>query len=580
MKITIVNMIQPSLSGETSHDTEPNIAVNPANVQQIGGTAFSPDPMGGSQGSVYRSTDEGSTWDEPDFFATQTVDQTLRFAGDSNILYASYLDPSPVSLHVVKKTDITVTGLAPQIYTQLGSYPTTYFDQPYIQAYSVMGGSGVSADRVYVGGNHHGLSRIPAAIIQSLDAGAASPVFNEYQIEARTVNRNGPQVRIAAHPDGRIYAVFYSETGSAGGSTIANVTIVRDDNWGSGATPYTDLKDSDTVAGKRIATGIQYTWFYLVGNQRTVGDLSIAVDPRDSSTVYVAWAELLSGVYTIHLVRSTDHGATWPSELLTVTNATHPCLAVTSHGKIGYLYQQVTGTGSSQRWETHFRSSDDGAVWDDILLCSALMKPAPSSFGLGDYTHIMAAGKNFYGIFPADNTPDLANFPATATVIYNRNHNFTTKQLLANDGVTVVSQTSVDPFFFKIEELAPEKDFYVRDWTNSASDHDLGLEPSTYPWFYQKSDVWNRNTNSPGPIVDDWYAGDDPNAGSGSAGDNYAFARINRNAAHACTFEAVSSERRDCLLNDTTPDLVRTPGRFRFLDGIGFLSRHASFSEL
>jgi hypothetical protein len=93
MKITIVNMIQASLSGETNHDTEPNIAVNPANVQQIAGTAFSPDPMGGSQGPVYRSTSEGNTWDESDFLATQTVDQTLRFAGNSNRLYVSYLDP-------------------------------------------------------------------------------------------------------------------------------------------------------------------------------------------------------------------------------------------------------------------------------------------------------------------------------------------------------------------------------------------------------------------------------------------------------------------------------------------------------
>jgi hypothetical protein len=537
MKISIVNMIQPSLSGETNHDTEPNIAVNPVNVQQIAGTAFSPDPMGGSQGPVYRSTSEGNTWDEPDFLATQTADQTLRFAGNSNRLYVSYLDafiaPNPVSLHIILKADLTANGLGSEINTLLGSYPSNYFDQPYIQAYSVMGGSGVNTDRVYVGGNHHGLTRTPAAIIQSMDAGAASPVFNEFIIESRVVNRNGPQVRIAAHLDGTIYATFYSFTGTAGSNTVADVVIVRDNNWGNVATPYQDLKDTDTKAGKKIVTGVQFLWGYNVGNQRTAGDMSIAVDPRDSKIVYVAWAELLSGVYTIHLMRSSDSGVHWSADLLPITNATHPCLTVNSHGKIGYLYQQVTGTGASQRWETHFRTSDDGTTWDDLVLCSAFLSspgnPPNSIFGLGDYTHIMAAGKNFYGIFPADNTPDLTNFPSTATVTYNRNHNFVTKQLLANDGITVVN-SSVDPFFFKIEELAPEKDFYLRDWTNSATDHDLGQEPSTYPWFYLKSDVWNRNANNPGPIVDDWYAGDDPNAGSGAAGDNNAFARINRNA--------------------------------------------------
>src|SRR6266403_833296 len=176
MKISIVNMIQPSLSGETNHDTEPNIAVNPVNVQQIAGTAFSPDPMGGSQGPVYRSTSEGNTWDGPDFLATQTADQTLRFAGNSNRLYVSYLDafiaPNPVSLHIILKADLTANGLGSEINTLLGSYPSNYFDQPYIQAYSVMGGSGVNTDRVYVGGNHHGLTRTPAAIIQSMVAGA------------------------------------------------------------------------------------------------------------------------------------------------------------------------------------------------------------------------------------------------------------------------------------------------------------------------------------------------------------------------------------------------------------------------
>src|ERR1700745_2915993 len=132
MKITIVNMIQPSLSGETNHDTEPNIAVNPAKLQQIAGTAFSPDPMGGTQGPVYRSTDEGNTWDEPDFFPTQTGDQTIRFGGNSNRLYGAILDPS-ANMRVYKKDDITVGGLMTQIAQVLAS-GFSFYDQPYIYA--------------------------------------------------------------------------------------------------------------------------------------------------------------------------------------------------------------------------------------------------------------------------------------------------------------------------------------------------------------------------------------------------------------------------------------------------------------
>jgi hypothetical protein len=74
-------------------------------------------------------------------------------------------------------------------------------------------------------------------------------------------------------------------------------------------------------------------------------------------------------------------------------------------------------------------------------------------------------------------------------------------------------------------------DFYVRDWTVSAGMHDLGSEPSTYPQFYVRSDVWNRRNNDPGPFVNDQPTNQDPQAGNGAAGDNFMFARISRNNA-------------------------------------------------
>src|SRR4051812_12360107 len=44
----LVNMMPKSLSGETSQDSEPHLTVNPANALQIVGTAFTPNPGGGS----------------------------------------------------------------------------------------------------------------------------------------------------------------------------------------------------------------------------------------------------------------------------------------------------------------------------------------------------------------------------------------------------------------------------------------------------------------------------------------------------------------------------------------------------
>jgi hypothetical protein len=72
-------------------------------------------------------------------------------------------------------------------------------------------------------------------------------------------------------------------------------------------------------------------------------------------------------------------------------------------------------------------------------------------------------------------------------------------------------------------------DFYVRDWTDSATVRDDGREPSIRSTFYRTSDVWNRRFNNPGTFVNDQPANQNPQAGSGAAGDNFAFARISRN---------------------------------------------------
>jgi hypothetical protein len=35
--------------------------------------------------------------------------------------------------------------------------------------------------------------------------------------------------------------------------------------------------------------------------------------------------------------------------------------------------------------------------------------------------------------------------------------------------------------------IAPDQDFYVRDWTDDATHGDNGVEPSTHPVFYKRA---------------------------------------------------------------------------------------------
>lgn len=446
--LTIVNMIPNLLSGETNQDSEPNLAVNPINPLEIAGTSFTPSPNAGSRNSpVFYSNDGGSTWSLKDIIAgTPVRDQTLRFATTSGNLYAGVLwgggGLSSINFDILRTNDFS--GLT----TMFSLATRKNDDQPFVQAATVPAGADAGKDRVYVGSNDHAPANVPATVDLSLDAAIAAPVTSTFVIEGRVVVRDGFQTRPAIHLNGTIYALFYAFLGG----TSFDVVIVRDDNWASSATPFTALTDpGDLNQGLRIATGVNNPFLSLnIGQQRIGGDLSIAVDPNNSAVVFACWGDQASGIYTLYVRKSTDSGVTWSGNLRTIVNATNPALAINDAGRLGFLYQQVTGLAPGQRWETmlELTSNDFGSITTYALANTPASSPA-STFQpyIGDYLYMMAVGRSFYGIFSANNTPDNANFPNG--VKFQRNANFTTKTLLATDNVTPVS-VSIDPFFFKV----------------------------------------------------------------------------------------------------------------------------------
>jgi hypothetical protein len=175
-------------------------------------------------------------------------------------------------------------------------------------------------------------------------------------------------------------------------------------------------------------------------------------------------------------------------------------------------------------------STNDFATLDSHTLANAPSSvPTPASVMatyIGDYVKLQAVGTNFYGVFCANNTPDMANFPSG--ISYQRIANWSTNTLLGTDGVTPVA-VSIDPFFFVSTGVDPSEDFYVRDWTASPVSFDTGVEPSTNPVFYTTSDVWNQRSNA----APTFNANDQPNSEDpqiAAMGSNYAFARISRRA--------------------------------------------------
>lgn len=516
-QVMLVDVVPNARSNETERDAEPNIAVNPANPQQIAISAFTFDPLSAGLGPIYVSTNGGADWTLVRQLpgGNKTNDTTLRFGGLSGTLYVGILRLDNGNQEILRTPTFTTESTLASLTSRNGP------DQPWVESATVM--VGAAPDRAYVGNNDDS----GATLDQSLDiATAAAPAgLSAFDLEGSTSGCDGPPVRPAVHPSGRIYTAFLRLPTCGVGGYVGDVIVTRDDAWAQTA-PEHNVLTTGTIRGTAVATGLSIPFGDLLGPQRVGGAMSIAVDPRDANRVFVAYGEGSSGADNrLHVCRSTNGGTDWTCDLRIIDHATNPALAVNNRGVAAFLYQQFVGG----RWETHLETSDDGfttAPTNNLTLANV----ANINNGintLGDYVNLRAVGKDFYGVFSAANTPDPANFPNGVTFLRNRNE---TTHELRNVADTANVAASIDPFFFRVRLAPAEQDFYVRDW-NDGTTGDDGSEPSTHPVFYQTGDVWNRRGTLPGTFgANDPPPGEDAGNGVDTIGDNWLFARVRRNS--------------------------------------------------
>jgi hypothetical protein len=550
----LVNMIPQNRSGERNQDSEPTLAIDPNDYSRAAGSAFTWDnltqsPMTTATAPIYVSNDRGVTWTMA-YIVPSSIGSGFP-TGDINLTFGSTLSGAP--LHetswlyggILRAPTFPMSVLRTQDFldgaTVMAILDTRSgnVDQPHTRALTATGGVGTGQDKLYVGFNNGYGCGAPSGRTSTLDVtqsgSVGAPAFGLDLIEARnTACQDGFAQVPAPHLDGTVYAAFIHDWNGT-----PRVVVVRDDAWASGGSPFTALIDpSDLVAGRFVTPGITIQSGNMGQQRLGASNLSIAVDPRNSDRVYVAYGD--SGGFnseTIHVRRSTDRGQNWSGDLLTVTNAMNPEIAINSLGTVGVLYQRVV----SSHWETHLvRTTDtDATVFDTpgVLLANTdSTQPTntiASAVYVGDYASLVAGGKNFFGMFSASNYPDTSTF--MPGVVFQRFADWGTHKLYADAAHTTEVPISIDPYFFEVDALSPDQDFYVRDWTNDATHADNGVEPSTNPVFYATSDVWNRRSTSPGPFPSDQPSNDDAGNGAGNIGDNWAFARVRRNAGGAAS---------------------------------------------
>src|ERR1700741_154189 len=170
LQVKVVNLIPASLSGETNQDSEPFLAIQPANPQIMVASAFTPNPIStAGNAPVYVTQDGGNTWVLNAITPVQrmTCDITHAISAAENHprgdLHAGTLAcASAITLRESKTIDVSSSAAMNVQSTR------SNVDQPFVRALAIS-----NNDHIYVGVNDFNQPRGHTATVDvSLDGRA------------------------------------------------------------------------------------------------------------------------------------------------------------------------------------------------------------------------------------------------------------------------------------------------------------------------------------------------------------------------------------------------------------------------
>jgi hypothetical protein len=376
-------------SSETDQNSEPSLAVNPADTQQILTTAFSD-----ATSPVYFTGNGGTSW--TDIEDIDSSDSTMDWANGGNAYFCN-VNGSGDSLQIWRwNAAITQFALIPDAELTLGGDGP---DQPRLAANHVG-----SQDHVYIGFNDLSQPAKTASVYYSLDSGTT---WTDQVVENVTpgAGQDGYSIRPAV-TGSTVYLCFERwNKFLSNGNFTGDLVIVKDGS--NGADGFGDLGVNGTI----IASNVQFPQENL-GEERTGSDLGMAVSPADPSTIYVAYDVEVGGLAVARIMMSGDGGSTWAQIYQTSIQSALPDLAVTANGAVGLLY---TGYENGNI-ETHFVQSDDNFATHRDEILSRFKNGTPKiqyQPYIGDFEIVKAVGDNFYGTFSASNDTSLYPLPVT-----------------------------------------------------------------------------------------------------------------------------------------------------------------------
>lgn len=458
--IRIVDIIPGSDSAETDQNSEPSLAVNPLDPQQIIAAAFG--AIGSTASTPYfQSLDGGATW--ADYATLDSVDKSLAWLADGSAFLTALL-----RLRLGFFTDILTYAGTPTS-GGFGSPINTFeprrvdsLDQPWIRtgpsnhvyvAYNNLNNAGAAGETASVNVSTDGGNTFTPVVIERLPAGGG---------------QDAPAVRLAVNGN-TVYAAFTRwtaalDTDSFGEQRFtAQVVVVRSDDGGADGFTALGSGGVGTVVAAPTGSFANTTNAPLtLGQERTGSEMALAVDPNDPGHLVIAYSDAPgptgSGQLQLIVAESFDSGQSWSSKFLTPTSVrtAQPALAISADGTIGFLYDSYDP--ATDLLSQHLvQTSDDFATTSDTLLASETNATPTATFSpyLGDFFDLEALGTSFYGVFSASNADNGSNAQFLSGTTFERSFSGTpgSADFQLNDGAGNAVTASIDPFFFAANEI-------------------------------------------------------------------------------------------------------------------------------
>jgi len=435
----LVDVIPNSQSGEEQQNSEPSIAVNPNNQNQmiVGAftSIFSPAPTNATT-PFYISNNGGTIW--ADFGSLQTLDKSIAFNGST---------PLATTLHAIAggtqiQTFSSTNGL--NFNNNINNFSPTGLDldQPFIR-------TGPN-NHVYVTYNNlFGFPNAKSASMNVSTDGGVTYATRVLETVTPGAGQDGPSVRVAVNGN-TVYATFSRwntllSTSDGGNRFASQQIVVKSTDGGVTFSAGTQVALANAVFTTSTNS------LNSLGQERIGSDNTIAVSRTNANRVVTAYVDSPAiGTIQVHVAESTDGGATWANKLTTAANvrSAMPAVTILDDGQVILLFNQFNP--QTNRFSQHLIStSDDFATTTDKILGDETNATPVAQFDpyQGDWFDLISLGDTFYGVFSASNADDgnLANFLLQTPQLYQR----CTMGTPGQPGFHLCDAAfSIDPYFF------------------------------------------------------------------------------------------------------------------------------------